>query len=411
VNRRITYTPWFAVIVMFVAQLLSAAGNLSVAPLAVYFQKSFAATHIQIGLLTSTVALGAFLFAILGGWLVDIYGCKMMLLVFGIVLSFSYFCIGVIGSYYWALPFMFLIGICYGAMTPITTKSIVQWFDPSKRGLAISFKQTGVVAGGALASLFITYFGEQIGWRMTVEIFGLLFLVIYLIIGLLYKDAKRVDVETVSKRTDPQLGHQTVAILKNNIFILLCLLMSLFLWGQFSLTTYLLLFLNEKLNFPLIWAGVGTSSLLIGGICGRMFWGWVSDRFYKNQRIRVIFYLACFGFLLVSGLSFFPPGISVIATCMYLFVCGAVITGWNGVMITVIVETVAETSAGLVSGISYSLGNLGTMLGVPITGFMIGIFGYSFALRILGVVLFIAACVALLLIKKMEGKQKGFIKV
>lgn len=129
----------------------------------------------KLDFLTSLLSVGACASSIPSGWIVDRIGIKKSLFFFGSILAASYSLIGILDSYFFSLILMLLIGVAYGAMTPITTKSVVQWFHSKNRGFAMSFKQTGVVGGGAVASFLIVYFGSKIGWEFTVIVLGICF--------------------------------------------------------------------------------------------------------------------------------------------------------------------------------------------------------------------------------------------
>lgn len=401
--KKITFSsPGLALAMMFLAQCIASIANLSVAPLAPFFQESFHISYVQIGFLTSMLAIGTSLFAIPGGWLVDKIGINNSLLIFGFLLAISYSSLGVFNSYYFSLALMLLIGASYGAMTPITTKSIVQWFDSSKRGLAMSFKQTGVVGGGALASLLIVYFGSMLGWRLTVIVLGILFFFIYLILAFLYKNPPLSKKKEVAQEK-PLFWNNLIDLFGNKIFLLLCLIMSLFLWGQFSLSTYLLLFLKDSLHFTLFWAGFGLTIFLVGGVVGRLFWGWVSDVWFHKKREYIILInalIGCVSFVVLSSFVFWNAVIPSWVILLTLFVSGLNIAGWNGVLITLLVGEVASEKAGLASGGGYAIGSLGTMAGVPVTGYIIESSGYIVALSFLSLIFVIIAFLITIVISK-----------
>jgi MFS family permease len=91
-----------------------------------------------------------------------------------------------------------------------------------------------------------------------------------------------------------------------------------------------------------------------------------------------------------------------------LFILGLNLTGWNGVMMTMVTEVVPSRHTGLSSGISYSIGNIGTMTGVPITGLIIEKFGYAAAFSFLSIIVFIALLlISYVTYKKYREGEKG----
>lgn len=179
--------------------------------------------------------------------------------------------------------------------------------------------------------------------------------------------------------------------------------MSLFLSCQFSLTTYLILFLKDTLHFSLYWSSIGLSVFLIGGVFGRLFWGWISDHFYHGKREYVIFIIALIGacsFIVLGLFSLYGQALPYWVVITTLFFSGMNITGWNGVMITIVVEENTIETAGLGSGVSYAIASLGTMIGVPISGFIIEKWNYHIALIYLSSVFVLAAMAVLSVIDR-----------
>lgn len=386
-------SPWYALVGMFVAQLISSTSNLSVAPLSPFFQESYGVSLVQIGFLTSVLSIGASTFAIPGGFIVDKFGIKKTLIFFGSLLAVCYSFLGLIHSYLLSLFLMLLIGVACGTITSITTKGVVDWFSFNKRGFAMSFKQTGVVGGGALASFLIVYFSSKLGWQFTVIALGVCFFLIFLIVALLYKDPT-VTKETGASAAVSLFWNNVLALFNNRVFLFLSLIMSLFLWCQFALMTYLLLFLRDALHYSLYLSGIGLSVFLIGGVIGRLFWGWISDVFFSHARELVIIMNALIGLaslvvLIVLGLN--GAVVPVFVIFLTLFISGINTAGWNGVMITILVSEVDNDKAGLASGMSYAIGSLGTMVGVPITGLIIEHSSYFIALGFLSILFFLAA--------------------
>ena len=59
----------------------------------------------------------------------------------------------------------FLLGVGEGPCFPGTTKGAVEWMDPARRGLAVSFANSGSALGAILAPPLTVWVAGSVGWR------------------------------------------------------------------------------------------------------------------------------------------------------------------------------------------------------------------------------------------------------
>jgi MFS family permease len=142
---------------------------------------------------------------------------------------------------------------------------------------------------------------------------------------------------------------------------------------QLSLTTYLVTFLHDDLSYGLVLAGLALSVTQLGGIGGRVVWGYVADRWLGARRMLLL--LASMMALCALGSAFLvtdtPHGV-VIA----LLVCfGASAIGWNGVYLAEVARRAPPGMASMATGGTLAFTFLGVVLGPPMFGALSGLFG------------------------------------
>jgi len=77
-------------------------------------------------------------------------------------------------------------------------------------------------------------------------------------------------------------------------------------------------------------AGGFLATCNVGGIAGRVFWGWVSDRWFRGRRMMAFVGLGATevaSLLVIAGLE---PGAPTLLLTGTAFVAGATAVGWTG---------------------------------------------------------------------------------
>ena len=120
-------------------------------------------------------------------------------------------------------------------------------------------------------------------------------------------------------------------------------------------------YLQEALDYGLVKAGLALSVAQVGGVVGRIAWGYVSDRWLG----------ACRALALLAGLM----AISTLATALVhaqvppllvftlLIVFGASAIGWNGVYLAEVARRAPPGMASMATGGTLAVTFFGTVLG------------------------------------------------
>jgi len=113
-------------------------------------------------------------FAILGGWALDRYGPRIIILLMGLFIGFSLLLTSQTNSSWQLfLTYSLLLSIGTGAIFTVTMSTISRWFD-KKRGLAVGIASSGAGLGIVVVAPFAAYLISNFGWRMSYIVMGLI---------------------------------------------------------------------------------------------------------------------------------------------------------------------------------------------------------------------------------------------
>jgi MFS family permease len=142
---------------------------------------------------------------------------------------------------------------------------------------------------------------------------------------------------------------------------------------QLSLTTYLVTFLHDDLAYGLIAAGLALSLTQLGGMAGRIAWGFVADRWLGPRRVLLLLAgLMALGALATTTLRHDTPQWAVV---LILVSFGASAIGWNGVYLAEVARRAPEGMASMATGGTLAFTFLGVVIGPPIFGALSTWFG------------------------------------
>ena len=209
---------------------------------------------------------------------------------------------------------VFVIGLGYGWVNP-PTNILANPLNPRRRALSISVKQTGIPVGGMLAGALVAPVAAVHGWRVSLLVpFGMCCLIAIITAGWCPRPRSATDRAAggtgavrlrPSGRIHLRLPHERNPIDAHQFL------------RPVSRAAACVLSTTA--------AGVGLSLLLVGGVVGRPFWGWLSD-LAQDDRVRVLqaaAFVACATLLILPVL----PMAGVLAV---LPAIGMSAVGWNG---------------------------------------------------------------------------------
>lgn len=342
-----------------VSVLVLAAGSFTVigasatAPL---IKESLDLSEVGVGAIASVAYLGALVTAPLSGRLTDRSGPAPMIIAGLLSLAVGSVLAGVSWTAAAFYVGILVAGFGYGAVNPATTV-LSNPATARRRGLVMSIKQSGVPVGGIVAGAVLPPIGLEFGWRWAFALTMAVCLAIAIAIAARggYR-AQKVQPAGIARRP-----HRRLRLPYGFTF-------GLVIAGvQVSMFAFTAVYLVQARSFSASAAGLGVSTLLLGGVIGRPFWGWLSD-VVTRHRLRVLEGIGLLGATFLVALALVPDaGVPVI-----LVLLGVCSVGWNGVYIAVVAESTEPERVGRSMGTSLALVNVGAIVFPVAIGMIVG---------------------------------------
>jgi predicted MFS family arabinose efflux permease len=132
---------------------------------------------------------------------------------------------------------------------------------------------------------------------------------------------------------------------------------------QVCLMSFIVVHLTETLHWTLVAAGFALTTATVGGVAGRIGWGYVADHLLAPRRVLSLIGLiaAACGIGMALADATWPA--SVIVALALVF--GATAIGWNGVQLAEVARLAPPGAAGKVTGATGFVTFAGVVIGPP----------------------------------------------
>ena len=265
-----------------------------------------------------------------------------------------------------------LIGLGYGPITPASSQILARTTPADRMALVFSIKQTGVPLGAMMAGAIVPSLMLALNWQWTMVMVAIACVLSALLAQPLRQELDELRQANLpfqmSALTSPirmVLGHRPLATMAACSFM--------FCMVQMSLTTYLVTYLHDDLSYGLVSAGLLLSVTQMGGMGGRILWGFVADKWLGAQKTLAL--LAALMALCSLTTALFLPLLPLWGIWMVLIVYGASAIGWNGVYLSEVARQAPEGKASVATGGTLTFTFLGVVIGPPIFGALSTAFG------------------------------------
>ena len=264
------------------------------------------------------------------------------------------------------------IGLGYGPITPASSHILARTTAPHQMSLVFSIKQTGVPVGSMMAGAVVPSLMLAIGWQ-----FSLIAVALVCVVSAALSQRLRQDMD------DQRQAHITLAfstlltplrmVLNHRPLRIMAACSFMFSMVQMSLTTYLVTYLHDDLAYGMVAAGLLLSISQVGGISGRIVWGYVADRFTTPQNMLAM--LAALMAICSAATAYVLPVSPTWVVWLILVVFGASAIGWNGVYLAEVAKQAPAGKASVATGGTLTFTFMGVVVGPPLFGLLATLFG------------------------------------
>ncbi|MFX1675444.1 MFS transporter [Paraburkholderia sp. A2WS-5] len=246
---------------------------------------------VQLGLVFSAFAYPYALMQIIGGWLSDKFGPKLVLTVLSLIWGAATLATGFAGSVAMLVGLRFALGVGEGGAFPTATRAFTYWMPVGERGFAQGITHSFARLGGAVTPPLVLAVVATGGWRdafILLGIVSLMWTVLYLrVFTNSPEQNRRITPEETAeigyRKGDCDRAKRAATPWRKLVrrmwlvtFVDFC-----YGWLLWVYLTWLPSYLKESRGFDLKHLALFTALPLLAGVVGDTLGGVVSDRLFK----------------------------------------------------------------------------------------------------------------------------------
>jgi ACS family hexuronate transporter-like MFS transporter len=164
-NARVTHYRWVIASLVFFITLVNFIDRSAISFVIDPLKQEFHFTDTQFGMILSAFGLGYVLLTAFGGWLVDLWGARMVWPLAAIGWSLCVGFLGFAGGFWGFIGLRFLLGVTEGPHFPAMSRTISYWLPPAERARALSLGLVAIPLSAVIGSPISTYLVADFGWR------------------------------------------------------------------------------------------------------------------------------------------------------------------------------------------------------------------------------------------------------
>jgi sugar phosphate permease len=291
-HKRRVKTRHIILAVMCLMYFISYIDRVNIAVAGPIIRHEMGLTTVQLGLVFSAFAYPYAFMQVIGGWLSDKYGPKLVLTVLSLIWGAATLATGFAGSVAMLVALRFALGIGEGGAFPTATRAFTYWMPVAERGFAQGITHSFARLGGAVTPPLVLAVVVTGGWRDAFILLGvasLAWTVLYLCVFTNSPEQNRRvtpeetaeigyragDCERAKRAATP--WRKLIRRMWLVTFVDFC-----YGWLLWVYLTWLPSYLKEARGFDLKQLALFTALPLLAGVIGDTLGGVVSDRLYKR---------------------------------------------------------------------------------------------------------------------------------
>ncbi|HEY7286504.1 MAG TPA: MFS transporter [Vicinamibacterales bacterium] len=223
------------------------------------------------------------LFGFGAGWIVDRFGPRRLMLAGILMAGGALMGLGAMSAVWAFYLFYFFNALGYVCGGPLPNQVLLsRWFDKS-RGRAMGIAYLGIGVGGALVPLLSAWLTNRFGWRLSLQLVGVLIIVIAFPFAFFVRDNPDAASASTPQKAAPNRASGgplagTRTVLSTPAFYLLAIGSMCSIAAVGGTNQHLKLFLSLDRGYTQVDAAQIISLVLGVSIAGRLFMGWLADR-------------------------------------------------------------------------------------------------------------------------------------
>jgi len=225
------------------------------------------------------------------------------------------------------VPASIAIGIGYGSLTPAASHVLIRFSPARRRNVVFSFKQSGVPLGGVIAATAMPAITITAGWQWALWLDASAAIVMAF---MLERWRRRWDDDRAP--ATPLVAanpfHSVALIWQRPRLRLMAFAGAGIVASQVCLQSYTVAMFYEQFSLSLVQAGLILTVAQIGGVCGRLGFGWLADR--RRDALGALSLLTSILVLATFGIGTLVLNWPLPLVFILFFVFGATASGWNG---------------------------------------------------------------------------------
>ena len=252
-----------------------------------------------------------------------------------------------------------VMGLGYGPVTPSSSAILAERTPERIRSFIFSLKQTGVPIGGALAGAIVPALIVAFGWKTSALSVGLACVALAAAIQP-YRAVVDLAQHFDRPKKPASLLEPLRLVLAHPLLCEMAFASCTYSGMQACLSTFLVVYLNQRIGFSVPVAGAALATAMTAGIIGRISWGVVADNWVKPRAL-----LGILGVTMSVGAALtamFTGTWPLAAVFAVSFAYGATAIGWNGVYLSEVARIAPAGKAGAATGATLAMTYAGVVV-------------------------------------------------